>query len=175
MNFCSHCGAGDLQFRVPVGDTLPRYVCGRCATVHYENPKIVTGCLPVWEDKILLCRRAIEPRYGLWTLPAGFLENHESLEEGALRETREEACAHVEIIDLYMLISILHVSQLFVMFRARLRDLDFAPGNESLEVRLFDEAEIPWGELAFRTIRRTLRNYFLDGRTSTWTVHWSRI
>jgi len=175
VNFCSHCGAGDLDLRIPEGDTLPRFVCPRCATIHYQNPKIVTGCLPVWEDRILLCRRAIEPRYGLWTLPAGFLENHESLEDGALRETREEACARVEIIDLYMVISILHVSQLFVSFRSRLLDLDFGPGTESLEVRLFDEAEIPWEQLAFRTISRTLRNFFADRLRGAWPVRRSSI
>jgi ADP-ribose pyrophosphatase YjhB (NUDIX family) len=175
LNFCSHCGAGNLEFRIPEGDSLPRLVCPRCATVHYQNPKIVTGCLPVWEDKILLCRRAIEPRYGLWTLPAGFLENHESLEDGALRETLEEAHARVEILDLYTLISILHVSQLFVMFRARLLDLDFGPGSESLEVRLFEEAEIPWEQLAFRTISRTLRNYFADRLRGSWPVRRSSI
>jgi ADP-ribose pyrophosphatase YjhB (NUDIX family) len=175
VNFCSHCGAGALEFRIPEGDTLPRFVCARCGTIHYENPKVVVGCLPVWEDKVLLCRRAIEPRLGLWTLPAGFLENHESLEAGAMRETLEEASARVVLQPLYMAISILHVSQVYVMFRARLADLEFGPGTESLEVRLFAEDEIPWEALAFRTIARTLRNFFLDRRDGAWPLHVSSI
>jgi ADP-ribose pyrophosphatase YjhB (NUDIX family) len=175
LNFCSHCGSAALEFRIPEGDTLPRFVCSNCGTIHYQNPKLVTGCLPIWEDKVLLCRRAIEPRYGLWTLPAGFLENRESLETGALRETLEEANARVALDDLYILISILHVSQVFVMFKSRLLDLDFGPGTESLEVKLFTEDEIPWEQIAFRTISRTLRNYFLDRQDGVWPLHVSTI
>jgi len=175
MNFCSHCGSASLVSRIPDGDTLPRYVCADCGTIHYQNPKVVVGCLPVWKDKVLLCRRAIEPRLGLWTLPAGFLENHETLEAGAMRETLEEADARVTLDGLYTLISIIHVSQVFVMFRASLRDLDFGPGSESLEVRLFDEDEIPWEKLAFRTISRTLRNYFLDRHDGAWPLRMSAI
>ena len=141
---------------------MPRFVCGDCGTIHYQNPKIVVGCLPEFEQRVLLCKRAIEPRHGLWTLPAGFLENGESIFAGALRETLEEANARVEIGDLYTMISLPQISQVYVMFRARLLDLDFGPGPESLEVRLFEEHEIPWEEIAFRTIGRTLRNYFLD-------------
>ena len=141
---------------------MPRFVCGDCGTIHYQNPKIVVGCLPEFEQRVLLCKRAIEPRHGLWTLPAGFLENGESIFAGALRETLEEANARVEIGDLYTMISLPQISQIYVMFRARLLDLDFGPGPESLEVRLFEEHEIPWEELAFRTIGRTLRNFFLD-------------
>jgi ADP-ribose pyrophosphatase YjhB (NUDIX family) len=175
LNFCSHCGSAALEFRIPEGDTLPRFVCAQCGTIHYQNPKVVTGCLPIWEDKVLLCRRAIEPRYGLWTLPAGFLENHESLEAGALRETLEEANARVELDGLYIVISILHVSQVYVMFKSRLLDLDFGPGTESLEVKLFTEDEIPWEQIAFRTISRTLRNYFLDRRDGRWPLRVSTI
>jgi ADP-ribose pyrophosphatase YjhB (NUDIX family) len=141
---------------------MPRFVCGDCGTIHYQNPKIVVGCLPEFEQRVLLCRRAIEPRHGLWTLPAGFLENGESIFAGALRETLEEANARVEIGELYTMISLPQISQVYVMFRARLLDLDFGPGPESLDVRLFEEHEVPWEELAFRTIGRTLRNYFLD-------------
>ena len=148
--------------RVPDGDTLPRHVCANCGTIHYQNPKVVVGCLPEWEDQVLLCRRAIEPRYGLWTLPAGFLENGETVVAGAVRETLEEAHARVEVGELYTMISLPQINQVYMMFRARLADLDFGPGAESLEVRLFDEDEIPWEALAFRTIARTLRNYFLD-------------
>ena len=162
IKFCSACGADRIEFRVPDGDSLPRFVCGACGTIHYQNPKVVVGCLPESDDRVLLCRRAIEPRHGLWTLPAGFLENGETVTAGALRETLEEANARVAIGELYTMISLPHISQVYMMFRARLLDLDFGPGPESLEVRLFREDEIPWEELAFRTIGRTLRNYFLD-------------
>jgi ADP-ribose pyrophosphatase YjhB (NUDIX family) len=175
VKFCSHCGSAQLDFRVPDGDTLKRYVCAACATVHYQNPKIVVGCLPVWEDLVLLCKRAIEPRRGLWTLPAGFLENGETLAAGALRETLEEASARVDIGDLYTMISLPHISQIYVMFRARLLDLDFGPGPESLDVRLFKEEDVPWGDLAFRTITRTLRNYFLDRKLGAFPVHVSAL
>ena len=162
MKFCSVCGSDKLEFRVPDGDSLPRYVCGVCGTIHYQNPKVVVGCLPEYEDQVLLCLRAIEPRLGLWTLPAGFLENGETVTAGAERETLEEANARVAVGNLYTMISLPHISQIYMMFRARLLDLDFAPGPESLEARLFHEDEIPWEDLAFRTIGRTLRNYFLD-------------
>jgi ADP-ribose pyrophosphatase YjhB (NUDIX family) len=175
MKFCSHCGASSLEFRIPDGDTLPRYVCGSCGTIHYQNPKVVVGCLPVWNDQVLLCKRAIEPRLGLWTLPAGFLENGETILAGAERETAEEACARVDVGPLYTMISLPHINQIYVMFRARLLDLDFGAGHESLEVRLFDEDEIPWSELAFRTITRTLRNYFLDRKLGVFPTRLSAI
>jgi ADP-ribose pyrophosphatase YjhB (NUDIX family) len=175
VKFCSHCGSSQLDFRVPDGDTLTRYVCTACATIHYQNPKVVVGCLPVWEDLVLLCKRAIEPRRGLWTLPAGFLENGETLAAGALRETIEEANACVEIADLYTMISLPHISQVYVMFRARLLGLDFGPGPESLDVRLFREEDVPWSDLAFRTITRTLRNYFLDRKLGAFPVHVSAL
>jgi ADP-ribose pyrophosphatase YjhB (NUDIX family) len=175
MNYCSACGSSRLEFRVPEGDTLPRYVCAQCATIHYQNPKVVVGCLPEWQGRVLLCKRAIEPRYGLWTLPAGFLENGESVTDGAVRETREEADARVNVQGLYTMISLPHINQIYVMFRATLSDLDFGPGEESLEVRLFDEAEIPWETLAFRTIARTLRPFFLDRKLGTFPVHVSSL
>ena len=167
IKYCSACGSDRLELRVPDGDTLPRYVCAACGTIHYQNPKIVVGCLPEFGDQVLLCLRAIEPRRGLWTLPAGFLENGETLTAGAVRETLEEANAHVAIGDLYTIISLPHISQVYMMFRAQLLDRDFGPGPESLDVRLFDEDEIPWEDLAFRTITRTLRNYFLDRKVGT--------
>ena len=162
IKFCSTCGANRIELRVPKGDNLPRYVCAACGAIHYQNPKVVVGCLPEWEERVLLCRRAIEPRHGLWTLPAGFLENGETVTAGAVRETLEEAGARVAIGEIYTMISLPHISQVYMMFRARLLDLDFWPGPESLEVRLFREEEIPWEEIAFRTIGRTLRNFFLD-------------
>jgi ADP-ribose pyrophosphatase YjhB (NUDIX family) len=175
MNFCSACGSSRIERRVPEGDTLPRDVCAACGAIHYQNPKIVVGCLPEWEDKVLLCRRAIEPRYGLWTLPAGFLENAETLAHGAVRETLEEARARVDVRELYTVISLPQINQVYMMFRATLLDLGFGPGAESLEVRLFDESDIPWEALAFRTIARTLRNYFLDRRLREFTLHVSAI
>jgi ADP-ribose pyrophosphatase YjhB (NUDIX family) len=175
MKFCSACGSSEIGLRVPEGDTLPRYVCSGCGAIHYQNPKVVVGCLPEWDDRVLLCRRAIEPRHGLWTLPAGFLENGETVSAGAARETLEEASARVDVGDLYTMISLPQISQIYVMFRARLLDVDFGPGPESLEVRLFDEDEIPWEQLAFRTIARTLRNYFLDRKLGRFPVHVSTL
>lgn len=161
MKFCSDCGA-PVSLRIPEGDNRSRYVCDRCQAIHYQNPKIVTGCIPVWEGKILLCRRAIEPRYGLWTLPAGFMENGETTLQAAQRETLEEAQARVSIQALYTLFNLPHIDQVYMMFRATLCDLHFAPGAESLEVALFAEPEIPWDQLAFPVVRETLRLYFRD-------------
>lgn len=175
MNFCSQCGSSAVEQRIPDGDTLPRWVCAKCGAIHYQNPKVVVGCLPDWEGRVLLCRRAIDPRRGLWTLPAGFLENGETLLAGAARETAEEARARVEVGSLYTVISLPHINQIYVMFRARLLDLGFGPGAESLEVLLFDEDAIPWSELAFRTIARTLRSYFLDRKLGEFPVHVSAL
>lgn len=161
MKFCSQCGA-PVSLRIPGGDNRPRYVCDRCHTVHYQNPRIVAGCLPVWEGRILLCRRAIQPRQGFWTLPAGFMENGETLEQAAARETLEEACARVHDLQLYTLFDLPHISQVYLFFRAELADLDFRAGEESLEVQLFEESDIPWRELAFPTVGRTLECYFAD-------------
>jgi ADP-ribose pyrophosphatase YjhB (NUDIX family) len=170
MKFCSECGHPVIE-RIPEGDNRPRFVCDQCQTIHYSNPNIVAGTLPVWEDKILLCKRAIEPRYGTWTLPAGFMELGETMEQAALRESEEEACANVEIDDIYTLISLPHVNQVYVLYRARLLDLDFRPGDESLEVRLFSEQEIPWDELAFRTIHYTLEKYFADRQQNRFSIY----
>jgi ADP-ribose pyrophosphatase YjhB (NUDIX family) len=173
MKFCSHCGSDRLEIRIPDGDTLSRFVCANCGTIHYQNPKIVIGCLPEWDGRVLLCKRAIEPRHGLWTLPAGFLENGETLSAGAIRETLEEANARVALGDLYTVISLPQINQVYMMFRARLEDVDFRPGAESLDVRLFDERDIPWEALAFRTIARTLRNWFLDRKSGVFPLRLS--
>lgn len=170
LNYCSACGARVSQ-RIPAGDSLPRAVCDDCGTIHYRNPRLVVGALPEWQGRILLCRRAIEPRYGKWTLPAGFMENGESVEQAAIRETLEEACARIELGPLFSMISVPYIHQVHVIYRARLCDLDFRPGEESLEVRLFDEDEIPWDELAFRTIKRSLRHYLADRRAGAFGVH----
>ncbi len=175
MKFCSECGSPDVAWRIPDGDSVPREVCGACGAIHYRNPKVVVGCLATWEDRVLLCRRAIEPRHGLWTLPAGFMENGETLAAGAARETIEEARARVDVGELYTVISLPQISQVYVMFRSRLLDLDFGPGPESLEVRLFHEDEIPWDRIAFRTIARTLRTFFLDRRDGAFPLHVSAL
>jgi ADP-ribose pyrophosphatase YjhB (NUDIX family) len=161
MKYCSECGSR-VELLVPDGEDRPRHVCGTCGTIHYQNPKIVVGCIPEWEDRILLCRRAIEPRYGLWTLPAGFMENGETSQQGAARETLEEAGARVDVGELYALFNLPHIDQIYLLFRSRLLDPDLAPGQESLEVELFAESRIPWEEMAFPVIKETLRLYFHD-------------
>jgi ADP-ribose pyrophosphatase YjhB (NUDIX family) len=170
MNFCSNCGQR-VSLTVPQGDNRERYVCASCGSIHYQNPKMVIGAIPEWGSKILLCRRAIEPRSGMWTLPAGFMENGESTAEAAARETLEEANARVEIGDLYAVLSVPHVDQVHLFYRARLLDLDFSPGAESLDVALFEENEIPWREMAFRTITSTLRYYYEDRALGQFSCH----
>ena len=161
MKYCSDCGQL-LAFRVPPGDNLQRHLCDSCGKIHYENPRMVVGCVPVWKETILLCRRAIEPRYGYWTAPAGFMENGESADEGAIRETREEACASVEIRRLHTIYSIPHINQVHLFFLADLISPTFSPGSESLETKLFRQDEIPWDDLAFTSVRFALEKYFED-------------
>ncbi|WFM73295.1 NUDIX hydrolase [Halomonas sp. CKK8] len=173
MNFCSHCGH-TVRFAIPDGDDRPRYFCDECGTIHYQNPRIVAGTLPVSGSRVLLCRRAISPRKGYWTLPAGFMENAETTVEAAARETREEACAEVAIHGLYTLINLPHIDQVYMIFRADLAG-GFEAGPESLEVALFEEHEIPWDELAFPTIERTLRHFYDDRRDATFPLHVSDI
>lgn len=170
MNYCSHCGAR-VRLGIPPGEHLPRHLCDACGTIHYENPKLVVGCIAEWQEQILLCRRAIEPRLGLWTLPAGFMENAETTAQAALRETLEEANARVEIDALYTLFNVPHISQVHLFFRARLLDLDFGPGSESLEVALFREEEIPWHEVAFASVRETMKHYFSDRISGSYAFH----
>ncbi len=163
IRHCRSCGA-PAAYSVPPDDTYERAICTACGTIHYENPLNVVGTLPVWEDRVLLCRRNIEPRYGLWTLPGGFMELGETTEQGALRETTEEAGARVELQGLYALLNVAHVGQVHLFYRARLLDTDFSPGPETIEARLFAEADIPWDSLAFRTVRATLEHFFDDRR-----------
>jgi ADP-ribose pyrophosphatase YjhB (NUDIX family) len=170
MNFCSKCGA-KVTLRVPPGDSLPRHVCDNCGTIHYRNPLVVVGTIPQWEDRILMCRRAIEPRHGLWTLPAGFMELGETLAQAALRETMEEARARVELGEVFSLLSVPHVDQVHAFYSARLLDRDFAPGEETLEVALFRESEIPWKAIAFRTISTTLRYFYEDRKSGAMRFH----
>lgn len=170
MNFCSHCGAR-VNLKVPPGDNLPRHVCERCEAIFYQNPRMVVGCIPEWEERILLCRRAIEPRYGLWTLPAGFMENGETAAQGAMREALEEACARVQTGEMFTFINVAHINQVHIMFRAKLLDLNFSAGSESLEVALFEEASVPWEQIAFPTVKKTLRHYFRDRRAGLFELH----
>ena len=170
MNYCSECAA-PVELRIPEGDNLPRHICGSCNTIHYTNPKVVVGCIPEWENKILLCRRAIEPRHGLWTLPAGFMENLETTMEGAARETLEEALATVDISALYTLINLPQINQVYVMFRGSMRTAEYGPGEESLEVKLCDEQDIPWDEIAFPVVEQTLRLYFRDRRRGEFGIY----
>ena len=174
MKFCSNCASPVVQ-RVPPGDSLPRFVCDQCGEIHYQNPKVVVGTLPEWEGRVLLCRRAIEPRYGYWTLPAGFMENGETVAEGAARETLEEAGARIELTAPFSMISVPRVNQVHVFYRARLLDLEFRPGAETLEVALFEEAEVPWKDLAFRTVSLTLENWFADRRAGRFDFHTAEI
>lgn len=178
MKFCSACG-NPVALRVPDNDDRERYVCEVCVTVHYENPRVVVGCLPVHENQILLCRRAIDPRHGYWTLPAGFLENGESSLEGALRETWEEARARVTSETLYTMFDLPYISQLYMFFRGELSPIEFEPGPESLDVQLFKVDDIPWDEIAFPVVTDTLKYYLADHKTGkfpvrTETMRWKR-
>jgi ADP-ribose pyrophosphatase YjhB (NUDIX family) len=170
MKFCSNCAAA-LVKRVPPGDSLPRWTCDQCGSIHYQNPLMVVGSIPEHEGRLLLCRRAIEPRYGYWTLPAGFMENDETTGQAAARETLEEAGARIELGEPFSMISVPYVNQVHIFYRARLLDLDFRPGEESLEVMLYDEARIPWKDIAFRTVAATLRHWFADRRRGTFAFH----
>lgn len=170
MKFCSQCGA-TVSHKIPEGDNLPRYICDNCDTIHYQNPRIIAGCIAEWQDTILLCKRAIEPRYGLWTLPAGFMENKETTAEGAAREAMEEANARMQNMSLFSVFSIPHISQVYLMYRGDLDEGYASPGHESLEVALFREQDIPWNELAFPVIRETLKLYYADKKAGQFGTH----
>ncbi|MBL0715446.1 MAG: NUDIX hydrolase [Desulfosarcina sp.] len=174
MNFCPNCGA-KVNRQIPRGDDRPRHVCSACHQIHYQNPKLVVGVIPEWQDRILLCRRAIAPRVGLWTLPAGYLENGETAAEGARRETWEEAGARVNHLDPYCLFDLTFVHQLYLMFRASMTSADFKPGAESQEIRLFEEKAIPWDQMAFKVIEETLRRFFRDRARGTFPFQTGRI
>jgi ADP-ribose pyrophosphatase YjhB (NUDIX family) len=161
MNYCSNCGE-KVVLKVPVDDNRPRYVCTSCNAIHYQNPRVVVGTIPVWKDQVLLCRRNIEPRKGLWTLPAGFLENGETVAEGARRETLEETGSTVVDLVPYLMVGIVHVNQIYLMFRASMTAMDFHPTKESSEIQLVREENIPWDDIAFKVIEKTLHYYFQD-------------
>ena len=170
IQHCRVCG-GATRYRTPPEDNRERAICEVCGEVHYENPINVVGTLPVWGDQVLLCRRNIEPRYGLWTLPAGFMEHGETTGEGALRETVEEAGANVELLGLYAVLDVVRAGQVHLFYRARMIDSSLAPGPETIEARLFREDEVPWDQIAFRTVRDTLRHYFADRQRGVFPVH----
>ena len=170
IKHCRVCGA-EVAWRVPPGDNRERAVCPACGEVHYENPLNVVGTVPVWNDQVLLCRRNIEPRYGLWTLPAGFLELGESVEAGALRETVEESGARVELGALFTMLDVVRVGQVHLFYLARMLDTTLAPGPETIEARLFSEDRVPWEQLAFRTVRQTLEYFFADRATGKFKLH----
>jgi len=171
IKFCKQCGSA-VDYRVPDdGDTKVRAVCPSCGTIHYENPLTVVGTVPSWGDRVLLCKRNIEPRFGLWTLPAGFMELNETTIEGAARETVEEAGAQFEMQDLFSLVNVSRVGQVHLFYRAKLTSDQFDPGVETIEARLFLESEIPWEEIAFRTTRVTLECFFADRRKGEFSLH----
>ena len=170
MNFCSDCGNA-VEFRIPNGDNLPRYVCKTCDTIHYQNPNIVAGCLLETEGKVLLCKRAIEPRYGLWTLPAGFMENAETTHDGAAREAYEEANASSDHLSLFCLYNLPHINQVYMMFYGQLKDGLASAGEESLETKLFSETDIPWEHIAFPVITESLQLFFADRKSGSINFH----
>ncbi len=174
MKFCSNCGIG-VELRIPIGDDRSRFVCPSCHTIHYQNPRVVVGCLPVYGDRVLLCRRAIEPRREFWTLPAGFMENGESTLQGALRETWEEARARVDAPSLYRIFDLPHINQIYMFYRGELVDGAHASGPESLETALFEEADIPWQELAFPVVMEALREFFADRQSGQFPVRASEL
>ena len=178
MKFCSSCGAS-VELKVPADDNRERHVCSSCETIHYINPRIIAGCLVTKGDQVLLCKRAIEPRLGKWTLPAGFMENGESVEEGAARETWEEALAKVDIHGLYTVFSLPYISQVYLFYRGEMIGDDYGAGPESLDAQLYDEADIPWDELAFPVVTRTLKAYFRDRQINSFparseVIEWHR-
>lgn len=174
MNFCSSCGAR-VDVLTPEGDNRPRYVCIECKTIHYQNPNMVTGCIPEWEGKILLCKRSIEPRIGLWTLPAGFMENGESNMQGAAREAREEANADMRELKLFSVFSIPHINQVYTMYRGILHQGKASAGDESEDVRLVTRQEMPWKQIAFPVIHETLKLYYADIERGVFSTHYGEI
>lgn len=170
MSFCTACGHKTID-QIPLGDHNVRQICTDCGTIHYVNPKVICGALALWQNKVLLCRRAIEPRYGLWTLPAGYMELFETMDQGAARETREEAEAEVEIEQLYCMYNIPRIGQIYVLFKTQIVAGQFGAGEETIESRLFSEDEIPWEDLAFTSVERTLRHYFADRKNNQFPLH----
>lgn len=174
MNYCSRCGSA-VKLQIPEDDDRLRHVCPACSAIHYQNPKLVVGCIPVWEDRILMCRRNIEPRKGYWTLPAGFLENGETAADGARRETFEETGARVVDVAPYLMVDIVHINQIYLMFRSRLQAPDFHPTRESSEVKLVAADDIPWDDIAFKVVEKTLQHYLKDLPSGRFAFHTDKI
>ena len=174
MKFCSSCGSA-VELKIPESDNRPRFICVSCEEVHYQNPKVVTGCIPEWQDKILICKRAIEPRKNLWTLPAGFMENGETVQEGAARESLEEANAVMQDMRLFSVYSIPHISQVYVFYVGTVKEGEASPGAESFETEFVAEEEIPWDDLAFPVVRETLKLYYEDKRQGKFLTHYGDI
>ena len=172
MKFCSSCGSAEITLTIPEGDNRPRFVCLSCEEIFYHNPKIVAGCIAEWQGKILMCKRAIEPRHGKWTLPAGFMENDETMHDAAVRETHEEANANVSNLSIYSMYNLPHINQVYVIFRGELVGGKANPGAESLEVVLMEEKDIPWKEIAFPVIKESLELYFEDKRKNSFDLHY---
>ena len=175
MNYCSACGSDGMTLTVPEGDTFERYVCRDCQNIFYSNPKIVAGCILEWQGKILLCRRSINPAYGLWTVPAGFMENAESVLEAARREAREEACAAADELYLQSIYNLKHVSQVYIMYRGIQGMGAASAGHETLEIKLCAEENIPWESLAFPVVKEALQLYFADRAQGTFSIHQGEI
>ena len=174
MNFCSNCAAR-VALRIPDGDNLPRFVCEACGTIHYQNPKLVVGCVPEYDGRIVICRRAIEPRRGYWTVPAGFMENCETLQQAAARESREEALIDVEIGSLLAVVHVLYAQQVHVFFRGRMRSASYGAGVESLEVELVRAEDIPWPDIAFPSTEYSLRRYLEDRAAGREPYHFTQL
>jgi ADP-ribose pyrophosphatase YjhB (NUDIX family) len=170
QKFCSQCGS-TLARKIPPDDNRLRDVCDQCGAIHYQNPRNVVGVLPVWKDQILLCRRAIEPRYDKWTLPAGFMELGETTAQGAMRETQEEAGAQIELGPLYTVIDVPHAEQVHFFYLAKVLSQELYPGPESIEAAFFDIDNLPWDELAFRTVTTTLEHYVADREHGVFPLH----
>lgn len=170
MRYCSQCGS-TVTFRVPEGDNLPRHVCDECATIHYDNPRIVAGCIVAHNDRVLICKRAIEPRLGYWTLPAGFMEHGETVADAAAREAREEACVDVDLDGLFAMVDVIHAGQVHMMYRGRLASPQHSPGPESLDTALVRLDDVPWDELAFASVRFTLERYRDDVARGEFGLH----
>ena len=174
MKFCSSCG-NTVILLIPEGDDRERHVCSSCEFIHFSNPRVIVGCLPVYQGKVLMCKRAIEPRKNYWTLPAGFMENGETTLQGAARETWEEACARVSNLDLYRVYNVPHINQVYMFYRCDVDDGEYGVGPESLETELYDEAEIPWDEIAFPVIYQALKAYYADVPSGRFPVQVSAI
>ena len=174
MKFCTSCGSA-VTLRIPVGDDRERFVCTACDLIHYSNPRVIVGCVPIFEDKVLLCKRAIEPRKNYWTLPAGFMENGETTPQGAARETWEEARARVSNLELYRVFDVPYISQVYMFYRCEVEDGEYGVGPESLETGLYKHDEVPWDQIAFPVVYETLKEYFSDAGAGHFPVRVSAI